>query len=60
MGKCTIKSKKQRNEYHVKFAYYLDDIRFKPLNVLCIQLVGTYISKQMNILHECISYLIWR
>jgi hypothetical protein len=36
------------------FVYYLDDIRFKPLYVLCLQLVGVYISKEVTDLRECI------
>jgi len=31
--------------------YCLDDIRFKPFNVINIQLAGAYISKEMTDLH---------
>jgi len=48
--------KKWWREYHLKFAYCLDDIRFKPLNVINIQLAGAYISKKMTNLREYISY----
>jgi hypothetical protein len=30
------------------FAYSLDDIHFKPFHVLCMQLIGAYISKKMT------------
>ena len=49
-------SQKMMREYHLKFAYCLDDIHFKPLNVIDIQLVGAYISKEMTDLRECILY----
>ena len=39
-------SQKMMREYHLKFAYCLDDIRFKPFNVINIQLTGAYISKE--------------
>jgi len=55
MGRCSIESKNDGG-YHLKFAYCLDDICFKPLNVINIQLVGAYISKEMTDLHECIPY----
>jgi hypothetical protein len=54
------KVKKWWREYHLKFVYYLDDIRFKPLNVLCLQLAGAYISKEMIDLRECITYPLWQ
>ena len=34
--------------------------RFKPLNVINIQLAGTYIFKEMTDLRECISYPLWQ
>ena len=37
-------------------ATYLDDIFFKPLNVINIQLAEAYISKEMTDLCECIPY----
>ena len=40
--------KKGRREYQLKFAYCLNNICFKPLNMLCLQLAGTYISKEMT------------
>jgi len=60
MGRCSIEFEKQWREYHLKFAYCLDDIRFKPLHVLCPQLVGAYISKEVTDLRKYISYLIWQ
>jgi hypothetical protein len=42
------------------FVYYLDDIHFKPLNVICLQFAEAYISKEMTNLHECISYTLWQ
>jgi hypothetical protein len=53
-------SQKMMREYHLKFAYCLDDIRFKPFNVINIQLAGAYISKEMTGLCECISYPLWQ
>ena len=38
----------KRREYHLKFAYCLDDILFKPFNVINIQLAGAYISEEMT------------
>jgi hypothetical protein len=55
MGRYFIESKNDR-EYHLKFADCLDDIRFKSLHVLCLQLVRVYISKEAIDLRECISY----
>jgi hypothetical protein len=52
--------KKLGMKYHLKFAYYLDNIRFNPLNVMYVQLAGTYISKEMIDLRECISYPLWQ
>jgi hypothetical protein len=52
--------KKRWRKYHLKFAYFLDDIRFKPLHVLCLKLVEAYISKEMIDLREYISYLLWQ
>jgi len=49
-------SQKMMGGYHLKFAYCLDDICFKPLNVINIQLVGAYIFKEMTDLHESIPY----
>jgi len=34
-GRCSIESK-NNGENHLKFAYCLNDIRFKPLNVINI------------------------
>ena len=48
--------RKKWREYNLKFAYCFDDIRFKPFNVINIQLTRAYISKEMIDLHECISY----
>ena len=41
-------SQKRWREYHLKFAYCLDDILFKPFNVINIQLAGAYISEEMT------------
>jgi hypothetical protein len=35
-----------------------DNIHFKPLHVLCLQLIGVYISKKVIDLHEYITYRI--
>jgi hypothetical protein len=51
MGRCSIQSKNDGGNI-LKFAYYLDDIHFKPLNVMCVQLAGAYISKEMIDLRE--------
>jgi hypothetical protein len=59
MGRCSIESKNDGGNI-LKFAYYLDDIHFKPLNVMCVQLAGAYISKEMIDLRECISYPLWQ
>jgi hypothetical protein len=40
--------KKWWREYHLKFAYYLHDIRFKSLNMINIQLSGAYIFEKMT------------
>jgi len=40
--------KKWWREYHFKFVYCLEDIRFKPFNMINIQLAGAYISKEMT------------
>ena len=44
-------SQKMIEEYHLKFAYCLGDIRFKPFNVINIQLAGAYISEEMTDIH---------
>jgi hypothetical protein len=44
----------------MKFADYLDDINFKSFHVLCLQLIGVYISKKLTGLRKCISYLFWQ
>jgi len=36
-------SQKKMERIYLKFAYYLDEIHFNLLNVLCLQLVGAYI-----------------
>jgi hypothetical protein len=59
MGRCSMESK-MMEEYHLKFAYCLDDIHFKSLNVIYMQLVGAYISKEMTNLLECIPYTFWQ
>ena len=41
-------SQKMMREYHLKFSYCLDDIRFKPFNVINIQRAGAYISEKMT------------
>ena len=48
--------KKRWKEYHLKFAYCLDDIHFKPLSVLCLQVAEAYISKEITNLYEGILY----
>jgi len=53
-------SQKMIEEYHLKFAYCLGDIRFKPFNVINIQLAGAYISEEMTDLRECIPYPLWQ
>jgi len=52
-------NKKTMEEISSQVCNCLDDIRFKPLYVLCLQLVGAYISKEMINLCECISYPLW-
>jgi len=52
--------KKQWRKYHLKFAYCLNDIRFKPLNVFYLQLVEAYISKKMIDLCKCNLYVFWQ
>jgi hypothetical protein len=47
---------KQWREYHFKFAYYLDDTYFKPLHVLCLELVEAYIYKEVTDICKCILY----
>jgi hypothetical protein len=41
-------------KYHLKFAYCLDDIHLKPLNVLCLQFTKAYIFKKMTDLRNYI------
>ena len=54
MDRCSIELKKDEKKYHLKFVNCMDDIRFEPLHVLCLQLVGTYISKKIT---RHISYM---
>jgi len=56
----TSSSQKTMEEYCLKFGYCLDDICFKPLNVMYPQLAEAYIYKEMTDLHECISYPPWQ
>ena len=58
MGRCSIELK--NDEGNINFAYCLDDIHFKPLNVRCLQLAGVYISKEITDLCECMSYPLWQ
>jgi len=37
-----------------------NDIRFKPFNVINIQLAGAYISEEMTDLSDCIPYSLWQ
>jgi hypothetical protein len=53
-------SKKKRREYHLKFVYCLNDIHFKLLNMICLQLAGAYIFKEITNLHKCIPYTFWQ
>jgi len=47
-------------EYHLKFAYFLYDIHFKPFNVINIQLAGANIYEKMTDLRESIPYPLWQ
>jgi hypothetical protein len=38
----------------------IDDIYFNSLNVMCLQLAGASISKEMTDLRECILYPFWQ
>jgi hypothetical protein len=55
MGRYFIESNTNGENIISKFAYCLDDIRFKPFHVLCLQLVEAYISKEETDLCEYIS-----
>jgi hypothetical protein len=51
----------QWREYHLKYVYCLDNnIHFKPLHVLCLELAEAFISKEMIDLRESISYPFWQ
>ena len=57
MGRCSIESKTNGGNI---ISSCLDDICFKPLNVINIQLGGAYIFKEMTDLCECIPYPFWQ